>query len=100
MRKIAFICLIFCLLISPEDLSVQSCFNVAAGNDTTISCLQACLDLHARVPDVRTTDDYQVVSIPYNPFPFTNPGGIPVDPSYIADHISPTINSLFTFFYY
>ncbi|MBK7434607.1 MAG: gliding motility-associated C-terminal domain-containing protein [Chitinophagaceae bacterium] len=100
MRKIAFICLIFCLLISPEDLYAQSCFNVAAGNDTTISCLQACLDLHARVPDVRTTDDYQVVSIPYNPFPFTNPGGIPVDPSYIDDQFSPTINLPFTFCYY
>ncbi|MGB5006357.1 MAG: hypothetical protein WBO39_05425, partial [Ferruginibacter sp.] len=55
------------LLLSFFKSSAQSCFNVAAGNDTTISCTQSCLDLKARIPDVRTTDDYQVVQIPYAP---------------------------------
>ena len=81
-------------------LQAQSCFNVSAGNDTTISCLQACLNLKARIPDVRTTDDYQVVSIPYQPFPFTNPGGILVDPSYQDDQFSPAIILPFTFCFY
>ncbi|MEO6539911.1 MAG: gliding motility-associated C-terminal domain-containing protein [Ferruginibacter sp.] len=81
-------------------LSAQSCFNVAAGNDTTISCLQACLDLKARIPDVRTTDDYQVISIPYQPFPFTNPGGIEFNPTYLDDEFSPVIILPFTFCFY
>ena len=81
-------------------LNAQSCFNVAAGNDTTISCLQSCLDLKARIPDVRTTDDYQVVSIPYQPFPFINPGGILVDPTYRDDRWSPVITLPFTFCYF
>lgn len=86
--------------ITASKLSAQSCFSVAAGNDTTISCLQACLDLKARIPDVRTTDNYQVVSIPYQPFPFTNAGGILVDPLYLDDQFSPAIVLPFTFCYY
>ena len=82
------------------SLKAQSCFNVAAGNDTTISCLQPCLDLKARIPDIRTTDDYQVVSIPYQPFPYTNPTGIEFDPSYQDDRWSPVINLPFTFCYF
>ena len=78
MKKILLFSLLAFFLFTHSAKS-QSCFSVAAGNDTTISCLQTCLDLKARIPDVRTTDDYQVVSIPYQPFPFTNPGGILVD---------------------
>lgn len=99
MRKILLSVFFACLLIN-SNLSAQSCFNVAAGNDTTISCTQSCLDLKARVPDVRTTDDYQVVSIPYTPFPFTNPGGILIDPAYQDDKYSPVIPLPFTFCYY
>ncbi|MGB4845276.1 MAG: gliding motility-associated C-terminal domain-containing protein [Ferruginibacter sp.] len=69
MRKILLSVFFACLLIN-SNLSAQSCFNVAAGNDTTISCLQPCLDLKARIPDIRTSEDYQVISIPYNPYPF------------------------------
>ena len=82
------------------SLKAQSCFNVAAGNDTTISCLQPCLDLKARIPDVKTTEDYQVVSIPYQPFPFTNAGGILIDSPYVDDKWSSNIILPFTFCYY
>ncbi len=99
MKRIIFTGLCF-LFLSSQNLSAQSCFNVAAGNDTTISCLQACLDLKARIPDVRNTDDYQVVSIPFEPYPFTNPGGILVDPAYQDDKFSPVIDLQFTFCYY
>lgn len=58
------------LSISTLKLSAQSCFNVAAGNDTTISCLQQCLNLKARIPNIKSTEDYQVISIPYNPYPY------------------------------
>jgi hypothetical protein len=64
-------------------LSAQSCFNVAAGNDTTISCLQPCLDLKARIPDIKSSEDYQVTSIPYNPYPFVTAAPLYVLPCII-----------------
>ena len=72
------------LLITTTKLSAQSCFNVSAGNDTTISCLVNCLNLKARIPDVRTSETYQVVSIPYTPYLYTTPGGT-TDPLVDAD---------------
>ena len=98
-KSLLFSLLAFSLFNSPT-VKAQSCFNVAAGNDTTISCLQPCLDLKARIPDIKSTDDYQVVSIPYQPFPFTNAGGILVDPSYQVDRFSPAITLPFTFCFY
>jgi len=99
MKKILLLSVVL-LSLSFFKLTAQSCFNVAAGNDTTISCLQSCLDLKARIPDVRTTNDYQVISIPFQPFPFTNPGGILVDPTYQDDRFSPAIVLPFTFCFY
>lgn len=99
MRK--FLLLLFILVsITTVKLHAQSCFSVAAGNDTTISCLQTCLDLKARIPDVRTTEDYQVVSIPYSPFPYINATGIEFNPVYIDDEFSSVITLPFTFCYY
>lgn len=78
----------------------QSCFNVAAGNDTTISCAQNCLNLKAKVPDVRTTDDYQVVRIPYQPFPYINAAGVEFNPLYLDDNYSGPVTLPFTFCFY
>lgn len=58
------------IALSVGKVSAQSCFNVAAGNDTIISCLQQCLNLKARIPNIKSTEDYQVISIPYNPYPY------------------------------
>ncbi len=62
----------------------QSCFNIFAGNDTTISCLQPCLDLKARIPAIRSSEDYQVTSIPYAPYPYVTAAPLYVLPC-IAD---------------
>jgi gliding motility-associated-like protein len=83
MKKILFTVLLF-LSFTTFKLSAQSCFNVSAGNDTTISCLTNCLTLKARIPDVRTSETYQVVSIPYTPYLYTTPGGT-TDPGVDAD---------------
>ncbi len=99
MRRSLFL-IIFLLSFTAAKLSAQSCFNIFAGNDTTISCLQSCLNLHASVPDVRTTDDYLAIPIPYQPYPYTNPGGILVDPLYLDDRFSPAIVLPFTFCFY
>ncbi|MEY2916952.1 MAG: hypothetical protein RIS73_666 [Bacteroidota bacterium] len=97
MRKLlSLILLFFCITKTVS----QSCFNIAAGNDTTISCVQSCLDLKVKIPDVRTTDDYQVVAIPYQPFPFINAGGVIFNPTYIDDSYSSEITLPFTFCFY
>ena len=70
--------------ITTLKLSAQSCFNVSAGNDTTISCLQDTINLKARIPDIRSTENYQVISIPYTPYLYTTPGGT-TDPFVDAD---------------
>ena len=100
MRKNLLLSLLFVVFSFTTKLSAQSCFNIYAGNDTTISCLQACLDLKARIPDVQTTGDYQVVQIPYTPYPFTNPTGVVFNPTYIDDLYSGVITLPFTFCFY
>ena len=99
MRK--FLLLFFLVFfISTFRLSAQSCFSVAAGNDTTISCLQLCLNLKARVPDIKSTEDYQVISIPYTPYAYTTPGGT-TDPLVDADdHFSDSFFLPFPFCFY
>jgi gliding motility-associated-like protein len=69
MRKVLPALFLF-IFATSFKLSAQSCFNVAAGNDTTISCTQPCLSLKARIPNIKSTEDYQVISIPYNPYPY------------------------------
>ncbi len=69
MKKILVLA-ILASLISIGTLKAQSCFNVYAGNDTTVLCTQPCLNLKARIPNIKSSEDYQVISIPYNPYPF------------------------------
>lgn len=81
-------------------LQGQSCFNVAAGNDTTISCTLSCFTIKARIPDVRTTETYQVTQIPYTPYLYTTPGGT-TDPLVNADdHFSDSFFLPFPFCFY
>ena len=99
MKKIL---VVFFLLISISTLklSAQSCFSVAAGNDTTISCLQQCLDLKARIPDVRSSETYSVISIPYTPYAYTTAGGT-TDPLVDADdNFSDSFKLPFPFCFY
>jgi len=56
--------------ISFLKVSAQSCFNIAAGPDIHTSCTNLCFPFKARVPDVRTSEDYKVISIPYTPYPY------------------------------
>src|SRR5882762_4930748 len=100
MKKILPFIILLVSLFQFTHLHAQSCFNVNAGKDTTVSCLQSCLDLKARVPDVKTSDDYQVVPIAYNPYPFINPGGVVFNPTYIDDSYSSVITLPFTFCFY
>jgi gliding motility-associated-like protein len=94
-------CGIFVLLtLYTTKLEAQSCFNVSAGNDTTISCLQNTLDLKARIPDIKTTETYSVISIPYTPYPYKTPGGTEDPLVYADDHFSDSFALPFPFCFY
>ena len=58
------------LFIFSFHIRAQSCFAGFAGPDTTVPCGQTCINLHVTVPDLRSTDDYTVKPIQYNPYPF------------------------------
>lgn len=88
------------LLFINISLQAQSCFNVAAGNDTTISCLQNTINLKARIPDLRTTETYSVTQIPYTPYAYTTPFGTEDPLVYADDHFSDSFNLPFPFCFY
>ena len=100
MKRFIQLSLIIIFFLFSNITKAQSCFNVAAGNDTTISCTQQCLDLKARIPDIRSTETYSVVSIPYAPYAYTTPGGT-TDPLVDADdHFSAGFDLPFSFCFY
>ncbi|HQW83685.1 MAG TPA: gliding motility-associated C-terminal domain-containing protein [Ferruginibacter sp.] len=99
MRKLLLLS-IYALLYFNFNLQAQSCFNVAAGNDTTISCLQSCLNLNARIPDLRTTETYKVISIPYAPYLYKTPGGTTDPLVNDDDHFSNAFALPFPFCFY
>jgi gliding motility-associated-like protein len=41
-----------------------------AGPDTTLACGVSCINYNTTVPEIRTTENYVVGSIPYTPYPF------------------------------
>lgn len=94
------ILIILLISLATFRLSAQSCFNVAAGNDTTLSCSINCFTVKARIPDVRTSETYQVTSIPYTPYQYITPGGT-TDPLVNADdHFSDSFALPFPFCFY
>jgi hypothetical protein len=52
--------------------SAQNCFSTGLnGTVINLACNVNCSPLQFKVPHLKTTEDYQVVSIPYTPFPYT-----------------------------
>ena len=100
MRKFLPFSLLLLFSFLSSTVFSQSCFNINAGNDTIISCLQACLDLHARIPDVKTSETYQVTSITYNPYPYVTPTGTEDALVYDDDHFSDSFFLPFPFCFY
>ena len=78
----------------------QSC--VSSNNNTIInfSCGLNCGDVTLRVPDLRTTSNYTVTTIPYNPYPYTTPFGNELTTLYSDDVYSDKIALPFQFCFY
>lgn len=71
-RKKTIITLMALFFLTTTYVHSQSCFNFHAANDTTISCLVPCPNIKVRIPDLRSPEDYKVISIPYDPYPFVS----------------------------
>ncbi|RYF88270.1 MAG: hypothetical protein EOO00_11445, partial [Chitinophagaceae bacterium] len=88
----------FCMCVSIWAAAQE---NLTGLNDSVInlSCGQACASLKFKVPHLKTTEDYQVVSIPFKPYPFTSPLGNALDLD-IDDRYSDAITLPFPICFY
>ena len=90
-----------CCLFLSDDLLAQNC--VLTGlNNTTISssCSQVCRDLTFQIPDIRSSSDYTIINIPYNPYPYVTAGATEDLNLYNDDRYSAVFNLPFPFCFY
>lgn len=89
----------FCMCM---DVLVSAQENFTGINDSVINlnCGQACASLKFKVPHLKTSEDYQVVSIPFKPFAFTTAGGNELTGLYEDDIYSDAINLPFPICFY
>jgi|GEM_PF-946328 len=71
------VCLfIFCFSL---QTAAQSCFADTDDTTITLNCSDNCTNLKFKIPDLRNTSEYKVISIPYDPLPFTDRNGTDVN---------------------
>ena len=97
-RERLYIVSLFCL--GTTGAYSQSC--ISSNNNTVInfSCGLSCGNVNLRVPDLKTTSDYAVTTIPYNPYPYTSPFGNELTALYADDVYSAKISLPFQFCFY
>lgn len=80
--------------------SAQSCFNISAGPDISAPCGVNTVNIKAKVPDIRSSDNYKIVSIPYTPYQYVVPIGTEDPLVYADDHFSDGFALPFPFCFY
>ena len=97
MKKIV---LSYILIFLFNYTNAQSCLNINSNPDLDMDCTIACFNVNVQVPDIKSTETYQVIPTPYNPFALT--GGTAAFSSYIDDRWTdpPPISIPFTFCFY
>ncbi|MCX6315723.1 MAG: gliding motility-associated C-terminal domain-containing protein [Bacteroidetes bacterium] len=70
------------------------------GTVITTPCTETCRDLFFQVPDLRSSADYTVISVPYAPFPYVTPGATTDDRLYDDDTYSSIFDLPFPFCFY
>src|SRR4030095_13563006 len=101
LKLLGIVTAISCFLFLPGKLFAQNC--VLTGiNNTSISssCNQVCRDLTFQIPDIRSTSDYKVVNIPYNPYTYVTDGATEDPILYDDDKYSAVFNLPFPFCFY
>lgn len=87
-------------MILPDVLSGQGIFTGINNTVISLPCSQACTDLHFQVPHLKSDDDYEVISIPYTPYPYTTAGGNELTALYADDLYSQAIPLPFPLCFY
>src|SRR5258705_11119743 len=98
LSRIAFLFLIFL----SGSLSAQNGFNTGLnGTVINLPCNQICVNVPVRIPHLKSTTDYTVNSIAYNPFPYVTATATEAPATvYADDFYSPKISLTFPFCFY
>jgi hypothetical protein len=85
--------------ISYQPSSAQNCFSTGInGTVINLPCGVSCTPLNFKVPHLKSTSDYNLVSIPYAPIlPFASPSGTELTSLYIDDVYAPLVNLPFAY---
>lgn len=70
------------------------------GTTINLLCNQVCSTLVFQVPHLKSTDNYTITNVPYNPYPYSTPTGLEDPTLYADDQYSFLINLPFTFCFY
>lgn len=97
LRLILLGCFVF---LTGTSLSAQGIFTGINNTVIDLPCTQVCTNLNFQVPHLKSDDDYQVVSIPYTPYPYTTPLGNELTGLYVDDLYSPAITLPFPICFY
>lgn len=101
MRAKAILFTVLLISISGTAFTQTSC--VPTGNNNKVinfSCGISCDTVRLQVPHLKSTGDYALTTIPYNPFPYVTPTGSQDPVLYVDDRFSNTINMPFPFCFY
>ncbi len=68
--------------------------------DTVLSCSQTCVSLQLKIPDIKNTTTYDLISSQYLPYPYQCPSDTNLTTLYIDDWFSQAITLPFNFCFY
>ena len=71
MRKITPLLLFFAAVSLTNKIYGQTCFGNFAGADISLPCGTTCTPFTAQIPEIRSTETYNLTAIPYTPYPYT-----------------------------
>jgi hypothetical protein len=90
MRIISRLLPIILALFTVGRLSAQSCISTGVnGTVINLPCGVNCTPMNFKVPHLKSTSDYNIVSIPYNPFPYITSTGTELTTLYQDDVYGP-----------
>lgn len=85
----------------PYEGTAQNCIPTTInGRNITIACPQTCTSIAYQVPHIKSSTDYLVQTIPYQPYTFTTPGGNEPTEIYVDDKFSHLLNLPFPVCFY
>lgn len=94
---------LFCIisfLLMVYNGNAQNCLSPLNGTVVNFTCNQACSTVVFQIPHLKSSSDYSLISIPYNPYPFVTSTGLTDPTLYQDDNYSNVINLPFTFCFY